>query len=75
MTDVPPDELFEAPEPWPYDPALDASERLADAMGDPTHPIHEEHYEAEEEAFTRRFERERLSRPPVTAGVGKPLPS
>ena len=56
-------------------PAEDAAERLADAMGDPTHPMHEEHYEAEEEAFTRRFERERLSRPPVTAGVGKPSPS
>ena len=51
------------PEPWQYyegDPSEDAAEALADAMGDPTHPMHEEDYEAEEEAFTRRCERQQL---------------
>ena len=42
------------------DPSEDAAEARADAMGDATHPMHEEHYEAEEEAFTRRYDREQL---------------
>ena len=50
----------DTPDPWPYDPAEDATERHANAMGDATYPMHEEHSEAEEEAFTRRYERERL---------------
>ena len=52
-----------APEPWQLfegDPSEDAAERLADAMGDATHPMHEEDYEAQEEAFTRRYERAAL---------------
>ena len=54
------------------DPSEDAAEALADAMGDATHPMHEEHYEAEEEAFTRRYDREQLGRARVAAGLKAP---
>jgi hypothetical protein len=64
-------------EPCPLyagDPSEDAAEALADAMGDATHPMHEKHYEAEEEAFTRRYEREQLGAALPAARSRTPAP-
>ena len=58
------------PEPWQFyegDPSEDAADRLADAMGDATHPMHEADYEAQEQAFTRRYERLQLGIAPAAA--------
>jgi hypothetical protein len=56
------------------DPSEDAAEALADAMGDATHPMHEDHYEAEEEAFTRRYDREQLGQARAAVNLKTPSP-
>ncbi len=69
--------MSDTPEPWKFyegDPSKDAAERLADAMGDATHPMHEEAYEAEEEAFTRRYERQQLAKARAAIGPKAPAP-
>ena len=69
--------MSDTPEPWQFyegDPSEDAAERLADAMGDATHPMHEEHYEAEEEAFTRRYERQQLAKARTATAPKTPAP-
>ena len=40
-----------------------AQEAMADRMGDPTDPMHDSHYQAEEQAFTKQYESRAAWRP------------